>query len=116
MWLAALLAGLACSDGEVSSEHAIAGGNERVPAEWTVFEDTSRAGEVTTASLQLPAAKDIPGLLEGEGSRLILRCVDGQIQAAIETEPADPDETGEGRAAVPGQTVTIQLDSAPACE
>jgi hypothetical protein len=92
-----------------------AGGHELVPAEWTVFEDTSRAGEVMTASLQLPAAKDIEGLLDGEGSRLILRCVDGQVEASIETE-ADPGEAGSDTSGVPGQTARIQLDSAPACE
>jgi hypothetical protein len=116
MWLVALLPVVACSEGKLDSgarsfpidsspawgaAQPGTGGQELVPAEWTVFEDTSRAGEVMTASLQLPAAKDIEGLLDGEGPRLILRCVDGQVEASIETE---------------GQTARIQLDSAPACE
>jgi hypothetical protein len=116
MWLVALLPVMACSDGKVDSGarsvpvdssptpeagQARAGGRELIPAEWTVFEDTSRAGEVVTASVQLPAAKDIEGLLDGEGPRLILRCVDGQVEGSIETEAAE---------------VRIQLDSAPACE
>jgi hypothetical protein len=92
------------------------GGRESIPAEWTVFEDTSRAGEVMTASLQLPAAKDIEGLVDDKASRLILRCVNGQVQASIETEAADMGEAGSDSSGVVGQTVRIQLDSAPACE
>jgi hypothetical protein len=105
MWLVALPAILACSDGAVGSGQAIANGTELVPAEWTVFEDTSQAGEVTTASLQLPAAKGIEGLLDDKESRLILRCVDGQVQASIETDAGGSAEM-----------LPIQLDSAPACE
>jgi hypothetical protein len=92
------------------------GGRELIPAEWTVFEDTSDTGEVTTASLQLPAAKEIEGLLEGEGPRLVLRCVDGKVQASIDMEPPDASEPGEDSVWVQGRTVEIQLDSAPACE
>jgi hypothetical protein len=116
MWLVALLPVVACSSPASGAAQPSAGGEELVPAEWTVFEDTSGAGEVMTASLQLPAAKDIEGLLDGEGPRLILRCVDGQVEASIETEAADPGEAGSDSSAVPGQTVRIQLDSAPACE
>jgi hypothetical protein len=80
-------------------------GKELIPAEWTVFEDTSATGEVTTASLQLPAAQDIEGLLDQEGPRLVLRCVDGKVQASIDTERSDS-----------VASVAIQLDSVPACE
>ncbi len=73
---------------------------ELIPAEWTVAEDTSVTGDVTTLSLQLPTAKDISGLLESEEARLILRCVDGRVEGLIEME----------------QPIPIQLDSAPACE
>jgi hypothetical protein len=88
-------------------------GKELIPAEWTVTEDTSETGEVTTASLQLPSARDINGLLHEEAPRLILRCLDGRVQAFIDTE-AHPGEAGETAPASP--SVPVQLDSAPACE
>jgi hypothetical protein len=91
-------------------------GKELIPAEWTVSEDTAATGDVTTASLQLPMAKDIQGLLDSEGSRLVLRCVDGKVEASIDTESADSVEAGQDSASGQGQTVPIQLDSAPACE
>jgi hypothetical protein len=122
-WLLASIAMLACTDRGVdsgarllradSSSPATAapsasGDTELIPAEWTLFEDTSRTGEVTTASLQLPAAKDIEGLLdEKEPPRLILRCVGGKVAASIETEASDTLEP---------VSVPIQLDSAPPCE
>ena len=93
-----------------------AGGKELIPAEWTVFEDTSVTGEVTTASLQLPAAQDIEGLADPEGPRLVLRCVDGRVQASIDTEGSDSAASGVDSSLVQGQSVAIQLDSAPACE
>jgi hypothetical protein len=88
-------------------------GRELIPAEWTVAEDTSETGEITTVSVQLPNARNIGGLLEPSASRLILRCVDGRVQAFIETEmPAK-----EPGAPVPdSQSVQVQLDSAPGCE
>jgi hypothetical protein len=115
VWLLAWLPILACSDWAVQSgaralpgdssaalsASGAAAGKELIPAEWTVFEDTSETGEVTTASLQLPAAKDIGGLGGDEAPRLMLRCVDGRVEASIETEPSE---------------VRIQLDSAPPCE
>jgi hypothetical protein len=77
---------------------------ELIPAEWTVAEDTSVTGDVTTVSLQLPAARNISGLLPEEDSRILLRCIDGLIEASIEVD-------GPG-----AQPVTVQLDSAPSCE
>ena len=98
-WVALLacLTLLSCSRQKVESGHQT---RELIPAEWTVAEDTSEMGDVTTASLQLPAAKDISGLLEDEEPRLVLRCVDGRVEGFIEAE----------------HPVSIQLDSAPACE
>jgi hypothetical protein len=83
---------------------------ELIPAEWTVAEDTSASGEVITASLQLPAARDIAGLLQDESPRLLLRCVGGRVAVFLETDPlaeADSMDTNQ---------VLIQLDSAPSCE
>jgi hypothetical protein len=91
-------------------------GQELIPAEWTVFEDTAATGEVITASLQLPAARDIEGLLADNPARLILRCVDGLVEASIDTEAGDTLEASSDSGGVAVQTVPIQLDSAPACE
>jgi hypothetical protein len=119
---------LACTDGAMDSgvrvpqTDASIGGEggpgtkELIPAEWTVFEDTSATGEVTTASLQLPAAQDIEGLLDQEGPRLVLRCVDGKVQASIDTDAADTVEAGADSGSAQSQSVAIQLDSVPACE
>lgn len=86
-------------------------GKELIPAEWTVAEDTSETGEVTTRSLQLPSARDIGGLADEEAPRLMLRCIDGRVQAFINTE------LSTGEAGTPDtQSVQVQLDSAPACE
>jgi hypothetical protein len=74
-----------------------------------VAEDTSAAGDVTTASLQLPAAREISGLVAEENARLVLRCMDHKVEAYIDTEGTDTGSTGP-------QMVAIQLDSAPACE
>jgi len=130
VWLLAWLPILACSDravqsgaralpGDSSAAFSASGteaGKELIPAEWTVFEDTSETGEVTTASLQLPAAKDIGGLGGDEAPRLMLRCVDGRVEASIETEPPDDLETRPDSSGGQRQAVGIQLDSAPACE
>lgn len=125
------LALLACRDGAVDSGAKLpaadatlsatggespARGKELIPAEWTVFEDTSATGEVTTASLQLPAAQDIEGLVDQDGPRLVLRCVDGKVQASIDTEGSDTVKAGSDSVSVQGQSVEIQLDSVPACE
>jgi hypothetical protein len=75
-----------------------------------VAEDTAADGEVITASLQLPSARDISGLLKDESPRLILRCVGGKVTAYIEVEPAADVDSAQGG------LVPIQLDSVPACE
>lgn len=115
-WLVASLVVLACTDRPVDSGAGLAAeslpssrdAREAIPAEWAVFEDTSRTGEVTTASLQLPAAKDINGLPdEMETTRLLLRCVDGKVGASIDTEVGDTLEP---------LSVPIDLDWAPTCE
>jgi hypothetical protein len=125
------LALLACTDGAVDSgaklpavdvaPSARAGSSptqskELIPAEWTVFEDTAATGEVMTASLQLPAAQDIEGLGDQDGPRLVLRCVDGKVQASIDTEGSDTVRAGSDSVSGQGQSVEIQLDSVPACE
>jgi len=101
---------LGCSGREVESA---AQARELIPAEWTVAEDTSVAGDVTTVSLQLPAAKDISGLLENEESRLVLRCINGQVEGFIDT---DHDGAANATDTATIQPVRIQFDSAPACE
>lgn len=114
--LASLAVASACSDGGRDTAAAVAGGGsaaesaELIPAEWTVAEDTAFNGEVTTVSLQLPAARDIGGLIQDESPRLILRCLDGRVAAYIEADPlAEPDSAGP-------EPARIQLDSAPSCE
>ena len=93
-----------------SAADSLPGNQELVPAEWTVAEDTAADGEITTASLQLPSAKDIAHLLPNESPRLILRCVDHRVAAYIELDPStEPDSSAS-------QPVSIQLDSAPPCE
>jgi hypothetical protein len=108
------LALLSCSGGAVDSPRDKV--RELIPAEWTVFEDTSGTGEVTTASLQLPATQDIEGLVEHDSPSLVLRCVDGKVQASIDTEGSDAVPGGSDSLGAPGQSVEIQLDSVPACE
>jgi hypothetical protein len=83
-----------------------------IPAEWTVGEDTSATGDVTTISLQLPSAREIGGLLDEEAPRLILRCVSGKMQAFIDTEAAGT----EAGTPLELQPIQVELDSAPACE
>jgi hypothetical protein len=107
--LAWLFTAGACADR--TADHArLSDDAELIPAEWTVAEDTALNGEVVTASLQLPAARDIAGLLKDESSRVILRCVAGKVAVYLETDPsAEPDSIGTG-------LVPIQLDSTPSCE
>lgn len=131
VYLLISLALLACRDAAVDSGAKLpaaeatlsatggefpARGKELIPAEWTVFEDTSASGDVTTASLQLPAAQDIEGLGDQDGPRLVLRCVDGKVQASIDTEGSDTVKVGPDSVSVEAQSVQIQLDSVPACE
>ena len=104
--LGACLLLAACSQPRLDSASQ---SRELIPAEWTVAEDTSVAGDVTTASLQLPAAREISGLVADEESRLVLRCIDHKVEAYIDTEGTDTTTAGPGM-------VAIQLDSAPACE
>ena len=88
-------------------------GRELIPAEWTVAEDTSSTGEVTTVSLQLPNVRDIGGLLNEDVPQLILRCLDGKVQVFIDTESAPR----EGDPLVSdSHSVQVELDSAPSCE
>jgi hypothetical protein len=97
-----------------------AASKELIPAEWTVAEDTSASGEVTTVSLQLPAARQISGLVADQQPRLILRCIDHRIQAFIDTEQSDwsagAEPGAEADTSARALVVPIQLDSAPACE
>jgi hypothetical protein len=125
VWLLASVTALACSDGAVESgtkplpadsfpaptRMAV---KELIPAEWTVFEDTSQAGEVTTASLQLPTARVIQDLWYDEPPRLLLRCLDGQVEAFIDAESEAAAESPPDSSRL--QTVRIQLDAAPPCE
>jgi hypothetical protein len=113
--LASVAVASACSNGgretaAAAGEGSAAGTVELIPAEWTVAEDTASNGDVTTVSLQLPAARDIGGLIKDESPRLILRCLDGRVAAYIEADPlAEPDSSGS-------EPARIQLDSAPSCE
>jgi hypothetical protein len=111
-----LLVAVACSKAPTTSGTRLLAGTpqdtvvseESIPAEWKVAEDTSHSGLVTTASVQLPAAREIEGLIEGDEPELALRCVNGQVTAYIVVAG---DETGDST-----QSVPIELDEAPACE
>ena len=108
-----LLAG--CSPRRVDQRTA---SEELIPAEWTVGEDTTAAGDVLTTSVQLPAAREITGLPTDEPSRLVLRCIDHRMRAFIDTAQVDsstPDSTGFLDDTDP-RMIPIELDSAPACE
>jgi len=100
-----------CSRQEVESA---AQTREQIPAEWTVAEDTSATGDVTTASMQLPAAKDISGLLENEEPRLVLRCIDGRVEGFIDIGQINAVTTSDSSPIL--QPVPIRFDSAPGCE
>jgi hypothetical protein len=107
--LAWLFTAGACADGSLDQAR-LSDDAELIPAEWTVAEDTALNGEVVTTSLQLPAARDIAGLMQDESPRVILRCVRGEVAVYLETDlSAEPASTGGGQ-------VPIQLDSAPSCE
>jgi hypothetical protein len=114
--LVSLVVATGCSDERRETAAALAGDEpaagtvELIPAEWTVAEDTASNGEVTTVSMQLPAARDIAGLIKDEWPRLILRCLNGRVAAYIDANPlAEPDSSGT-------EPTPIQLDSAPSCE
>ncbi|HEX5575909.1 MAG TPA: hypothetical protein VFX42_08560, partial [Gemmatimonadales bacterium] len=123
LWPLALLAVLACSGGTTGSTAVMTSSalqdtalvareaREAIPAEWTVAEDTSATGDITTASLQLPTAKNIAGFPGEESPRLILRCLQGRVAAFIAPEPSDsgPSDDTVGVAA---DLVPVQLDSA----
>lgn len=106
----------ACS----SPRDATVDSTELIPAEWTVAGDTAASGEVTIMSVQLPAARQISGLVADQPPRLVLRCIDHRLQAFIDIEQADSsagEDGGPGSIASAGPLlVPIQLDSAPACE
>jgi hypothetical protein len=87
-------------------------GQESIPAEWTVAEDTSETGQITTSSLQLPTARDIEGLLDGAPPRLVLRCLDQRVTAFIDVESADSSGSPQASA----EPVLIRMDDAPRCE
>jgi hypothetical protein len=107
--LAWLFTAGACAD-RTADQAPLSDQAELIPAEWTVAEDTALNGEVVTASLQLPAARDIAGLLKDESPRVILRCVAGKVAVYLETDSsAEPDSIGTS-------LVPIQLDSTPSCE
>jgi hypothetical protein len=89
---------------------------ELIPAEWTVYEDTAPNGEVTTASLQLPAARDIENLMDGDAPRLVLRCLDGKVAAFIDAEMQDSSMAQSDTLEEPAHSIEIRLDSAPGCE
>lgn len=112
LWPLAWVIGLACSGGAtvVRSEP-----REAIPAEWTVAEDTSATGYITTTSLQLPMATDIDGLPGQEPPRLILRCLEGRVAAFIAPESSNPGSQDD-TAGVESDLVPVQLDSAPSCE
>ena len=107
------LAVLACSALAAcsSARDSAPASRELIPAEWTVADDTSTSGDVTTLSVQLPAAREISGLAADQETRLVLRCIDHRVEAFIDAQQADS-MVGEDSSLV----VPIQLDSAPACE
>ena len=127
LWPLAWVAVLACSGGATGSTAVIASSalqdtvldpsqaREAIPAEWTVAEDTAPSGDITTASLQLPTAKDIAGFPGEEPPRLILRCLEGRVAAFIAPE-SDSSGSQDDTAGVVADLVPVQLDSAPACE
>lgn len=117
-WLLVCLILCGCSDERLDSAtpaiSEIAESGELIPAEWTVREDTSSAGEVTNASVQLPASKDIAGLMDDASPRLTLRCMDGKVAVFIDTEPSDAGSESDSSSSA--GLIPVQLDSAPSCE
>lgn len=109
-WVFAWMTIIACSN-EGSD---IALGREFIPAEWTVAEDTSGAGEVTTSSVQLPTAREIGGLLQDDTPQLVLRCLEGRVAVFIDTDPTDSTVPADSGVSAP--PVRVDLDAAPPCE
>jgi hypothetical protein len=122
-WAVVLVVG--CSGGELDSRATLASAqalpdsglqipadSEALPAEWTVAEDTAANGEVTTASVQLPASRTIEGLPGSSSTRLILRCLDGRVAAFI----AASDSGSDTDSITMATSVRVELDSAPSCE
>jgi hypothetical protein len=126
-WMVVCVAVVGCSNGRAGSRPLSMSSSalpdtssspherEVIPAEWTVSEDTSATGEITTASLQLPAAKEIHGLAGEQSPRLILRCLDGRVAAFIAPESTDTDVQSDSLPVTP-DLVRVDLDSAPSCE
>jgi hypothetical protein len=118
VWVCSLIVIAACSSegSDTAAQPASRTALERelIPAEWTVAEDTSGAGEITTASVQLPAARDISGLVQDDTPRLVLRCLDGRVAAFIDTDPFDGTVTEDSGVSAP--LVRVELDAAPPCE
>jgi hypothetical protein len=118
LWGWSLMVLVACSSegSDIAAEPASGTAVERelIPAEWTVAEDTSGSGEITTASVQLPTARDISGLLQDDTPRLVLRCLDGKVAAFIDTDPFDDAVTADSVLSAP--LVRVELDAAPPCE
>jgi hypothetical protein len=106
--LAWLVTAGACADSAATVR--LSDSAELIPAEWTVAEDTAPDGVVITASLQLPAAREIAGLLKNESPRVILRCIGGKVAVYLETD------FSAGADSAAHTQVPIQLDSVPACE
>jgi hypothetical protein len=127
LWPLAWVAVLACSGGATGSPAVMTSSalqdtalvpsetREAIPAEWTVAEDTSATGDITTVSLQLPMAKDIAGFPGEEPPRLILRCIQGRVAAFIAPE-SNSSGPQDDTASMVADLVPVQLDSAPACE
>jgi hypothetical protein len=117
VWVFGWIAVIACSTEGLDNGAQPSGSTweqELIPAEWTVSEDTSGAGEITTASVQLPAARDIAGLLQDDTPRLMLRCLEGRVVAFIDTDPVDGTVTEDSSERAP--PVRVELDAAPSCE
>ena len=127
VWPLVCIVVLACSGGASGSRAVIASSavqdtalvtseaREAIPAEWTVAEDTSASGDITTTSLQLPTAKDIEGLPGQEQPRLILRCLGGRVAAFI-APGSNGSGTQDDTSGAVTDMVPVQLDSAPSCE
>jgi hypothetical protein len=118
VWMLGWMSAIACSSGgRDSAAQPVSGATweqELIPAEWTVAEDTSGTGEIITASVQLPAARYIAGLLPDGAPRLVLRCLEGRVVAFIDTDPFDG--TAREESEVSAEPVRVELDAAPACE
>lgn len=109
VWVFAGMGAIACSTDRVDP----APGRELIPAEWTVGEDTSATGEITTSSVQLPAAREIAGLLQEDTPRLVLRCLEGRVAVFIESDLPEGTAQADSGTSTP---VRVELDAPPVCE